>query len=229
MYVIDLALTSIEAIDGPAPAGPVISGETLTLLREQAGRRARWMDEARAERDAALAEREQARREVEALRHAWQAAAQERAQEEAAALAETARQAAVVQTVEWLVDEASMEREIVRSLERRVADALTGALSNFVGSLDTGERFAHRVGQALPGLVREGALVLRVPPAHYDAVANALRHADIMLPCSADASLSAHQARIESEWVTVCLDLDADLAGVIERLRVAPNLEVAYG
>ena len=229
MYVIDRALTAIETIEGPAPAGPVISGEALTQLREQADRRARWMDEARTERESALAEREQARLDVDALRNAWQAAAQAQAREDAEKMAETARRAAVVQAVEWLVDEASMEREIVRSLERRVADALTGAIANFVGTLDAGQRFAHRVGQTLPGLVREGALVLRVPPAHFEAVANALRRADIVLPCAADTSLALHEARIESEWVTVCFDLDADLAAVIERLRSAPSLEVAYG
>lgn len=122
-----------------------------------------------------------------------------------------------------------MEREIVRSLERRVADAVTGALSNFVEKLDAGERFAHRVGQTLPGLVREGALVMRVPPVQHSAIANALRDADIVLPCSPDATLTGRQARIESEWVTVCLDLDADLEAVIDRLRVGPSLEVAYG
>ena len=229
MYVIDRTLTVIEAVDGPAPEGPVISGEALQRLREQSGLRARWMAQAQAERDAALADREQASIDAQASREAWQEAARERAEQEAAALAEAARQAAVAQTVEWLVDEAALEREIVRSLERRVADALTGALSNFVGSLDAGERFAQRVGQALPGLVREGALVLRVPPAYHETVADALRTADIVLACAPDASLVERQARIESEWVTVCLDLDADLAAVIERLRISPDWEVAYG
>ncbi|VVE00016.1 type III secretion system apparatus protein [Pandoraea aquatica] len=229
MYVVDYALTPIETIDGPAPAGPVISAEGLTRLREDAGQRARWMSEARAERDAALAEREQTRHDVEVQRNAWQEAAQARARQEASTQAEAARQAAIAQTVDWLVDEASMEREIVRSLERRVADAMTGALANFVGKLDVGERFAHRIGQTLPGLVREGALVLRVPTAHHSAVTDALREADIMLACTPDASLSGRQAHIESEWVTVRLDLDADLAAVIKRLRAVPNLEVAYG
>ncbi|VVE48458.1 hypothetical protein [Pandoraea anhela] len=229
MYVIDYALTPMETIAGPAPAGPVVSGDTLTRLREEAGLRVRWMEAARAEREAAQAALEQARREIDAQRSAWQEAAQARIKAEAAAMAESARQAAVAQTVQWLVDEASMEREIVRSLERRVADVLTGALKNFVDKLDVGERFAHRVGQALPGLVREGALLMRVAPAQHDAIANALRDADIVLPCSPDATLTDRQARIESEWVTVCLDLDADLAAVIERLRVGPSLEVAYG
>jgi flagellar biosynthesis/type III secretory pathway protein FliH len=229
MYVIDFALTSIETIDGPAPAGPVISGQTLARLREESGLRAQWMAQAQAERVAALAEREQARIDAQASRDAWQEAARERAQQEAAELAETARHEAVVKAVEWLIDEAALEREIIRSLERRVADALTGALSNFVGTLDVGERFAQRVGRALPGLAREGALVLRVPPAHHDAVALALQKADIVLACTPDATLGAQQARIESEWVTVCLDLEADLAAVIERLHVSPSLEVAYG
>ncbi|VVE90668.1 hypothetical protein [Pandoraea bronchicola] len=229
MYVIDFALTSIEMIDGPAPAGPVISGVALERLREQAGMRAQWMAQAQAERDAALVEREQARLDAQIMRDAWQDAARERAQQEAASLAEAAHREAVAQTVEWLIDEAALEREVIRSLERRVADALTGALSNFVGALDIGERFAQRVGRALPGVVREGALVLRVPPAHLDAVALALRNADIVLACTPDATLGDRQARIESEWVTVCLDLDADLAAVIERLHISPSLEVAYG
>ncbi|VVE22701.1 type III secretion system apparatus protein [Pandoraea capi] len=229
MYVIDYALTPIETIDGPAPAGLVVSGETLTQLREQASQRVRWMEEARAERDAARASLDQARRDIDEQRLAWQEAAKAQAQAQADTLAEAARQAAVAQAVEWLVDEATMEREIVRSLERRVADAVTVAVSNFVDKLDAGERFAHRVGQMLPGLVREGALVMRVPPAHHSAIANALRDADIVLPCSPDATLTGHQARIESEWVTVCLDLDADLEAVIDRLRVGPSLEVAYG
>ncbi|UVA80386.1 hypothetical protein [Pandoraea commovens] len=229
MYVIDYALTPIETIDGPAPAGPVISAEVIVRLRDDASQRARWMNEARAERDAAQVERELARNDAEVQRNAWEEAAQTRARQEAETQAEAARQAAVAQTVDWLVDEASMEREIVRSLERRVADAMTGALSNFVGKLDVGERFAHRVGQTLPDLVREGVLVLRVPTAHLAAVAGALRDADIVLACTPDASLSGRQARIESEWVTVCLDLDADLAAVIKRLRAVPNLEVAYG
>lgn len=229
MYVIDYALTPIETIDGPAPAGSVISAEAIVRLRDDASRRARWMNEARAERDAAQVERERARNDAEVQRKAWEEAAQTRARQEAATQAEAARQAAVAQTVDWLVDEASMEREIVRSLERRVADAMTGALSNFVGKLDVGERFAHRVGQTLPDLAREGVLVLRVPTAHHTAVEGALRDADIVLACTPDASLSDRQARIESEWVTVCLDLDADLAAVIKRLRAVPNLEIAYG
>lgn len=229
MYVIDFALTSIETIDGPAPMGPVISGEALDRLREQAGARARWMAQAQADRAAALAEREQASADAQSLRDAWQEATRERAQQEAAALADAAHREAVAKTVEWLIDEAALEREIIRSLERRVADALSSALSNFVDTLDVGERFAQRVGRALPGLVREGALVLRVPPAHLDAVALALHKADIVLACTPDPTLGAQQARLESEWVTVCLDLEADLAAVIERLHVSPGLEVAYG
>ncbi|VVE26791.1 hypothetical protein [Pandoraea fibrosis] len=229
MYVIDFALTTIETFEGPAPAGPVISAETLSRLREQAGVRARWMAQAQAERDAARAEREQARADAQVLRDAWQDDARKQAQQEAAALADAAHREAVAQTVEWLIDEAALERQIIHSLERRVAEALTGALSNFVDTLDVGERFAQRVGRALPGLVREGALVLRVSPAHLDAVALALRNADIVLACTPDATLGDRQARLESEWVTVCLDLDADLAAVIERLHVSPSLEVAYG
>lgn len=229
MYVVDFALTTIETMDGPAPAGPVISRQTLERLREQASLRARWMAHAQAERDAALAEREQARIDAQAQRDAWQAAAREQAGQEAAALAEAARREAVAKAVAWLVDEASLEREIVRSLERRVADALSAALSNFVNPLDVGERFAQRVGRALPTLVREGALVLRVPPAHRDSVADALRTADVVLACTADTTLVGRQARIESEWVTVCLDLDADLAAIIARLHLSPDREVAYG
>ncbi|APD11147.1 hypothetical protein UC34_25160 [Pandoraea vervacti] len=229
MYVIDYALTPVETIDGPAPAGPVISSEALASLRDQASLRTRWMEAARLERETAAAEQAQALRDIEAARSAWQDAERARARQAATAMADAAREQAVMQAVDWLVDEASMEREIVRSLERRVADALTGALSNFVEDLAVGERFAHRVGRALPGLVREGALVLRVPPAHQCAVAEALRQADIMLPCLEDVTLADRQARLESEWVTVCLDLDADLAAVIDRLRVSPSLEVAYG
>uniref|UniRef100_A0A0H3WSS6 Type III secretion system protein n=2 Tax=Pandoraea faecigallinarum TaxID=656179 RepID=A0A0H3WSS6_9BURK len=219
----------MESIDGPAPAGPVLSREVLETLRQQAGERARWMEAARTARDAASAEHAQALRDIEAQRNAWQEAARAQAKQDAQTLAEAARQAAVVQAVEWLVDEASMEREIMRSLERRIADALTVALSNFVDKLDIGERFAHRVCRTLPSLVRDGALVLRVPPMQQRAIADALREADIVLACSADATLAGRQARLESEWVTVCLDLDADLAAVIDRLRVGPSLEVAYG
>ena len=229
MYVVDFALTAIEAMDGPAPAGPVIPRQALEELREQASLRARWMAQAKTERDAALADREQARIDAQALRDAWRDAAREQAREEAAALAETARRDAVAQAVAWLVDEASLERDIVRSLERRVTDALGAALSNSIAPLDVGERFAQRVARALPALVREGALVLRVPPAHRDDVADALRAADIVLACTADATLVGRQARIESEWVTVCLDLDADLAAVLERLNASPDLEIADG
>lgn len=229
MYVVDFALTAIEAMGGPAPEGPVISRQALEGLREQASLRARWMAQAQAERDAALAEREQARVDAQALRDAWREAAREEARQEAAELAEAARRDAVAQTVAWLVDEASLERDIARSLERRVTDALSAALSNFVAPLDVGERFAQRVARALPALVREGALVLRVPPAHRDGVADALRAADIVLACTADATLVGRQARIESEWVTVCLDLDADLAAVIERLNARPDREIADG
>ena len=72
MYVIDYALTPMETIDGPAPAGPVISGVVLAQLRDQSSLRARWMTEASAARDAALAEREQAQRDIDAQRDAWQ-------------------------------------------------------------------------------------------------------------------------------------------------------------
>ncbi|ODP34517.1 hypothetical protein A9762_15170 [Pandoraea sp. ISTKB] len=105
MYVIDYALTPIETIDGPAPAGLVVSGETLTQLREQASQRVRWMEEARAEREAARASLDQARRDIDAQRLAWQEAAKAQAQAQADTLAEAARQAAVAQTVEWLVDD----------------------------------------------------------------------------------------------------------------------------
>ncbi len=229
MYVVDFALTSIETVEGPAPAGPVISASALESLREQACLRANWMAQASSARDAALAEREQARRDAQESRDAWLAEARELAEQEAAALAETARREAVSQAVDWLVGEATMERDILRSLERRVTEAMTDALSNFVGTLDVGERYAQRIGQALPGLVRDGALTLRVPPVHRDAVVHALRGADIVLACVPDATLTGRQARIESEWVTVCLDLDADLAALAERLHVGPVLEVTCG
>lgn len=229
MYVIEIALTAITTIDGPAPAGPVIRADALARLHDQSDQRARWMAQAQTERDAALAEREQARHDVQALRETWLAQAREQAGQEAAAMAEAARHDTVTQAVEWLVGEAALEREIVHSLERRVADAMAVALANFVEAMGVGERYALRVARALPDLVREGALTLRVPPAHLDAVARALRAADIVMACAPDPALSGRQARIESEWVTVCLDLDADLAAVMTRLRPGPGLEVAYG
>lgn len=229
MYVIEIALTAITTIEGPAPAGPVVCADALARLRGQSDQRVQWMAQAQAERDAALAEREQARRDAQALRETWLAQAREQAGQEAAAMAEAARHDAVTQAVEWLAGEAALERDIVRSLERRVADAMGVALSSFVDAMEVGERYALRVARALPDLVREGALTLRVPPAHRDAVAHALRAADIVLACVPDPALSGRQARIESEWVTVCLDLDADLAAILARLHPGPGLEVAYG
>ncbi|MGC7406729.1 hypothetical protein ACPWR0_22245 [Pandoraea pneumonica] len=229
MYVVDYPLTSIERIDGPVPSGNVIPRKTLDLMRDQSRYREQWLVEAQACLDAARAESERMRAESEAMRRALLDDARAQAEQHATKRAEEARRVAVAQTIDWLIDEASMERETVRSLERRIADALTGALSNFVATLDVGERFAHRVANTLPSLVREGALLLHVPPAHHESVASALRHAGIVLACQPDPALSGHQARLTSEWVTLCLDLDADLAVVIERLRVVPSLEVAYG
>jgi len=229
MYVVDYPLTSIETLSGPVPQGTVIARETLELMREQSRCREQWLADAKACRDAAVAERERARLESEAMCAALLEEARAQSQQHAAQCAEEARREVLAQTLDWLVDEASMERATVRSLERRIAEALIGALSNFVATLDVGERFAHRVANTLPSLVREGALVLRVPPAHHEAVTTALQRANIVLACTPDPALTKHHARLESEWVTLCLDLDADLAAVVERLRVAPSLEVAYG
>ncbi|ALS60553.1 hypothetical protein [Pandoraea norimbergensis] len=229
MYVIDYPLTSIETLDGPVPQGTIIARETLDLMREQSRNREQWLAEAKACRDAAMAERERAQADSDAMCAALLEAARVQSQQQAAQCAEDARREVIAHTLDWLVDEASMERATVHSLERRIADALIGALSNFVATLDVGERFAHRVANTLPSLVREGALVLRVPPAHHEAVATALQRANIVLACTPDTTLTGRHARLESEWVTLCLDLDADLAAVVERLRVAPSLEVAYG
>ncbi|MBN4668266.1 hypothetical protein HUS70_18460 [Pandoraea nosoerga] len=230
MYVVDFALTAIERMDGPAPAGPVVLREALVRLRDETRQRTAWLEQARAERDSALETRARAERNARTLRETTLAQARELARREAAANAQAARQAAVMQAVDWLVDEALLERKIVCSLERRIAQTLTQALTNFVESQDVGARIAQRVARALPSLVREGALVLRVPPAQREAVATALRGADIVLACEPDETLAGHQARLESEWVTVCLDLEADLAAVVERLqRNGPSLEVANG
>jgi len=229
MYVIDYPLTSIEPIHGPVPPGPLITRETLDLMRDQSRCREAWLAEARACRDAALAERECMQAESEAMRSAMLDEARAQATQHATQQAEEARRTALAQAIDWLVDEAAMERATVQSLERRIADAMVGALSNFVATLDIGERFAHRVANTLPSLVRHGALVLHVPPVHHAAVASAIRRADIVLACEPDPALSGHRARLESEWVTLCIDLDADLSAVVDRLRVVPNLEVAYG
>jgi hypothetical protein len=230
MYVVDFALTAIERIEGPAPAGPVVSREALERLRTAGEQRSAWLEQARVERESAQQARAQAERDARTLHETTLADAREIARQEASASAAAARHEAVTRAVDWLVEEAVLERRIVQSLERRIARTLAEALTNFVDSLDVGERVAHRVAHALPALVREGALVLRVPPAHAERVAEALRHADIVLASVADATLRGLEARIESEWVTVCLDLEADLAAVVERLQSStPNLEVANG
>jgi flagellar biosynthesis/type III secretory pathway protein FliH len=209
-------------LSGAPPAGTIISSTELAHYFDATGIIARAQEEARAIRQQARELLDHAVEESESLyRQAYERGM-------AAAAAETQEQitaykfALADEIVQWLVDEIELEITIAQRMETSLRALVAQVLNEFIGEQDAAALIVQRVLRNLPRWFANHALTVRVAPDMASAVASALAPERQIHPhavrVAADAGLSGRQAVLESNFVTLRLDLDTHLSALLSRL-----------
>lgn len=161
--------------------------------------------------------RENRQRQIQKMeaRFAAQVVASERASEEA-------RRQALHNTVQWLVEEAALEKTIYLKALKMACGWTIDALKRWESDIDWSALLSARIGEMQAMLISEQALVLRLAPGEFAQrfrQENALKdeHAGL-LRILTDETLSVKQAVLGNQLVQVTIDLENEFANVIAQL-----------
>jgi hypothetical protein len=219
MTRLKIALTRLH---GTLPATSVLSpAEVDTLCGASAAiaaarqRAAQRLVRARAARSAAL--QRTAQIEIQAREEAQRMIPQAVAQ---------ATDQALREAIDWLIDEAELEKAIARRVEARCRDLLANGLREYASELDNAQLLAERIARHAAELAAHGTLTLRLHPARLEPVRERLG-ADATFELTADASLNLDQAVIDSPFARLSIDLSQHLEQIVARLRGTPPLASA--
>lgn len=201
---------NVAAIAGELPVGGVIPADRLdryidaaAVLQRNRARAAAVLRSARRHRDRIH------RRAQEILQQAYEEA--ERRAEQAARDAHDDTCASVVQ---WLVQENELERAVAARIEARCRKWVAEAVRVLVADSDRTATLASRIDAQLRGLLPHGDVTLRVCPDEREVVASRLT-ADRPFDIEADPDLEPGQARLDSPYVQLRIDLSRHLTGVL--------------
>ncbi|MBY4897873.1 hypothetical protein [Cupriavidus sp. AU9028] len=204
----------VVSVHGELPTGGVIPGQRLdeylgatAVLQRHRSRAAAILLAARRVRASA---REQARH---ILQQAW-CEAQRRADDAARA----AHDATCAEVVGWLVQERELEARVAAQLEARCRNWVADAVMQFTGEMDRTALLIGRIERQLAPLARHGALRLHVCPEEMEAISRRLVARD-GIELQADPGMQPGQARIDSPFVQLRIDLARHLAMLLERIR----------
>lgn len=205
---------NVTAIAGELPIGGVIPADRLdryidaaAVLQRNRARAAAVLRSARRDRDRIH------RQAQEVLQQAYDEA--ERRAEQAAREAHDDTCASVVR---WLVQENELERAVAARLEARCRTWVADAVRVLVADSDRTATLVSRIDAQLRGLLPHGEVTLRVCPDERDAVASRLM-SDRPFDIEADADLEPGQARLDSPYVQLRIDLSRHLTSVLDAIR----------
>lgn len=144
-----------------------------------------------------------------------QAAASERACEEARSLA-------LRNTVQWLVEENSLEQALYQKALKTACGWAIDALTLWESDIDWSLLLSARIGEMQATLAGEQALVLRLAPGEFaqrfqQENARKDEHARV-LRIVTDETLSVRQAILGNHLVQVTIDLENEFSNVIAQL-----------
>lgn len=200
-------------LPGPPPLGAFISAEELTHHYNAQ----RVITNANEKSALILAELEQkmasTRKDMRRVREQARQAGLGEAQEELDRL----RKETIAQTVEWLITEDELERQIANHLDERIRALITQAMVSWLNERDVVNDLMQCVKQRLAQIADEELATLYIPPDTEDRVREHLS-ALPRVRIHTDVTLSAGQARLESRLAVVRFDLDAHCHLLLERL-----------
>ncbi len=202
---------------GPLPPGPVIPAEQLALYFDAAS----IVSAARKEADAMIASANERLADATDDAQRIRAQAYEEGLADAQSRLEPLRAALVAETVQWCIDESALEAEIAARIDKHIGAVVADAVAEFVAEQDLRARLAQRVRERLNQCADHRTLTLRVAHETFDAAsaACATDGSPFRLDVTADTSMTAGQAVIETPFVKICIDLGAHLRSVLAQLR----------
>lgn len=154
-----------------------------------------------------------ARDEIQAIReHARQAG-----MDDAEHALQRLREQTIADTVDWLIAEDQLERQIANGLDQWIRHLLTQATAAWLDERNGIDDLMRRVKQRLESMDDRELASLYVAPCVDAAVREALA-AMPRVRIHTDATLSAGQARLESRLALIHLDLDAHRDLILQRL-----------
>ncbi|GLU33131.1 hypothetical protein WKR88_27145 [Trinickia caryophylli] len=202
----------ITRLAGPLPPEPVISADVVRRYFDAAS----IVEQAHAKAAAIVRAADEALREAEDEARRIRARAHEEGLADADETLAARRRALIDETVQWCVEEAALEEAIAARVERRLRELVCDALGAFLYQQDSADLLMRQIRAQLPRWLAHGKLTIRVAPDVREAVARAC--ADTNVEVAADASLDAAHAVLDTPFVSVSFDIDADLRSVLGRL-----------
>ncbi|MGY8524693.1 hypothetical protein [Paracidovorax citrulli] len=206
----------VANIRGELPAGGVIPREQLDDYLGAAAVLKRNRSRAATVLLAARRDRARVRRQAREILEQAYAEADRRADEAARA----AHDATCMAVVQWLVRERKLEARVAAALEERCRNWVADAVLQFTGELDKTSLLIGRIERQLAPVARHGALRLHVCPDEIEAVACRLSGRD-GIELHADAAMAPGQARIDSPFVQLRIDLARHIDMLLDRIRGA--------
>lgn len=207
-------------VRGELPAGGVIPREQLDDYLGAAAVLKRNRSRAATVLLAARRERARVRRQAREILEQAYAEAERRADDAARA----AHDATCMAVVQWLVRERELEARIAAELEDRCRSWVADAVLQFTGELDKTSLLIGRIEKQLAPVARHGTLRLHVCPDEIEAVACRLSGRD-GLELHADPAMAPGQARIDSPFVQIRIDLARHIDMLLERILGARDEE----
>ncbi|CAH0535967.1 HrpE/YscL family type III secretion apparatus protein [Vibrio marisflavi] len=199
--------------------------EKQLVRREDLEKMERAQDILEQARSRANALVEQAQQELEQARceisEMHQRAAQE-AKQSATLLAEQAKEQAISKTVDWIVDEVSIEQVIAKQMSERIRSLVTVAIREYSATQDVSEILVRRLTKPIDEQLAKGNVTLKVHPNAMHSIRGTLGEND-GLTVVADDGLSDKQARLETALVRVDIDLDQHLQLILDKLLCEPE------
>lgn len=148
--------------------------------------------------------------------------AADEAKQNAALLAEQAKQHAISKTVDWIVDEVSIEQVIAKQMSERIRSLVTVAIREYSAIQDVSEILVRRLTKPIDEQLAKGCVTLKVHPNILPSVSSTLDKSD-GLTIVADDRLGDRQARLETSLVRVDIDLDQHLQMILDKLLCQPE------
>ncbi|TWG84966.1 flagellar biosynthesis/type III secretory pathway protein FliH [Cupriavidus gilardii J11] len=204
---------NVAAIAGELPIGGVIPADRLDRYIDAAAVLQRNRSRAAAVLVAARRHRDRIRRQAEEVLHE----AYEEAERRAAQAAREAHDETCATVVRWLVEEHELERVLATRLEARCRAWVCDAIRVLVADSDRTATLVSRIDAQLRGLMPHGDVTLRVCPAEHDAVVARLP-SDRPFDIEVDTSLERGQARLDSPYVQLRIDLGRHLSSVLRAI-----------
>ncbi|MGF1740032.1 hypothetical protein L4C34_02915 [Vibrio profundum] len=145
-----------------------------------------------------------------------------KAEKDAVLIAQEATDQAIADTIQWVVDEMSLEQRVAANMNERIRSLVAQAVTQYSAQQDVSEILVRRLSRPIEEQLSQGKVQLKVNSQVLPFIELKLSKVN-GLELIADDSLSERQACLETMLVRMDLDLDRHLHSVLDNLVGEPK------